>query len=403
MLHAGGVFLMLFVASANLLPTGSPFGIPIREPLFWGVLAICLWLLAFSRQRVDGMGLLAFAVFVVLFIIVYTIRGLALGNFPPAYVLADARSIAITLIMPLLTWILVAYRGASPASVMSGFIGGALIYAALKSLFFLFLIAVPELVQPLVYFFSDNEDFNFKFGFVMPGVSRIQSGLDFALLVSLCFIVFDSDLTPGLRIRARSLVILIFTLALLSTFSRLLLALLLLVGFVWFFRSFSLRRALGSGVAAAVALVILGPAIAEAFQARVSSGSVGDRARISQLEALVDLWDRQIWFGHGFGAFAPHEIRDSIAPYNYELQLHSLAGKIGISGIIWVVIMLVSALVLAGRPMPNHARAAMLTGFAALLMAGATNPYLFSAAASSVYISLLIGLRLAIVVDRLPK
>lgn len=392
---SGGILLLLLIMSANLIPTGSPFGIPIRPILFLGSVGAVLWLITASRQGGVGAAELAYGAALLAFVAFFTLLGLGLGHYPPDFVLADARTLLITLSMPFVAWVLVGYGSVRPSAIMYAFVGSSFVYALFKNLFFLFLLLMPELVVPLVIFFSNNEDLNFKFGFVAEGVTRIQSGLDFLLLIALVFVLFDRTLSTTWRVKARPVVIAVLSMGIFITFSRLLNLFLLLIWGYWFVRNFSVPRllALLGGLLAVV--FWFGDTLVEGIEARLETGRTGDLTRVPQLEALVDLWERRPFLGNGFGAFMPREIRDNMAPYNYELQLHSLASKVGVLGMLAFAGLLAAALVVAGRGLPRAARSWMLVGFAALFGAALTNPYMFSAAASSAYIALLIGFRIS--------
>lgn len=382
--------LLVLVFTSNLLPIGEVFGIPFRTILFLIVLASTFWLVVFTRGP-ELAGAAAFSAAFFAMILLAALNGLVSGQTPDTFVLGDLRTYVVTFSIPILALLQIELRAVSARSIARAFVWGTLVYATLKMIAFWILVFLPDIARLLLFVLLNDSRASVVFGFVAPGVSRIQTGLDFSATISLVILLVDRAKVIMERGRSVAMAILIF--AVIVTFSRTLVALLILVlvSYLTFAATRRARIAGGVVMSAGLALtVLLG---ADALQNRLETGQKGDETRKPQAEALLDLWEKAPLLGRGLGAFNPVVTRDKMAPYNYELQLHSIASKLGLAGIVLLMVLTIFAFAATVGTVPAGLVAWPVGMFVAFLAAASTNPYMFSSAAANVYIALFIGFR----------
>lgn len=383
--------LLLLVFTSNIIPIGTLFGIPFRVAIYAVAIVAMAWLLAFARGT-DIRGVAAFGALLFGVILLATLNGLGATQTPDAFVLDDLRTYVVTFSIALLTMIAYELGVVSARSLMVAFVLGTLIYATLKVVFFTALIFTPDSAMPFLTYFFEHSEINIVFGLVAPGISRIQSGLDFSAIVSIVFLSLDRDKT--IFRRRRRLAMSILAAGVIITFSRTLVVLLLVVFVALLVFNSSRRQATIGLVALTVVLGVFGIVAAEPLAERINSGQQGDMTRVAQSDGLLDLWEQSPWVGEGIGAYSRVVYRDSDAPYNYELQLHSIATKLGLFGWLFLVVITAVAIADTVREVPRRIVGWPVGLLAAFLFAGSTNPYIFSSAAANVYIAFFIGFRL---------
>jgi O-antigen ligase len=113
--------------------------------------------------------------------------------------------------------------------------------------------------------------------------------------------------------------------------------------------------------------------------------------------ALLSQFSEHPWLGTGFGSYVSQNIRSEAAPWSYELVFHSLLMKIGVVGIVMVLVILGMALRVAdvrACARANPRRFAIWTAFTtAFWFAGATNPLVTNFAGMSIIVLLLVDMR----------
>lgn len=381
------IAIELLVATSNVFPSGALFGIPFRTVLYAVVASTTVQLAVFAPADMVR-GPIRFGGALIGLALLATVNGLIGSTTPDDYIIDDTRTYLVTFSIPLFAVTLVRLNAVNIGQLAKSFVFGSLIYAAAKMALFALLVVVSPLAAVVLDALIAN-NVNGGASQVAPGISRIQTGLDFALLISIMFVLRSrTPLLPG-WLRWPTLVVL--GAALIITFSRALVALFVLFVLVEFF-AYARGRTLVLGLAILVASGVGVAAIGgEAIQNRLETGHQGDLTRAPQAEALLDLWERHAVFGAGLGAYNTVLYRDEKAPYNYELQLHSILTKVGLVGSLALVGFAFAAL-LASPPLPAAGVARQIGGFLAFVAAGSTNPYLFSSAAANVYIMLFVAI-----------
>ena len=379
------VALELLVATSNIFPSGSLFGIPFRT-LLYAIVALTTIQLAVLAPASIVRGPICFGGALIGLVLLASINGLIGSTSPDAYILDDTRTYLITFSIPLFAVALVQLNAITITRLAKSFVIGSFIYATAKMALFALLVVVSPLAAIVLDALVAN-NVNGGASQVAPGISRIQTGLDFALLISIMFLLRSR--TPLLPFWLRWPALVVLGAALVITFSRALVAFFVLYVLVEFFarargRALVLGLAILVGGAAGVAVVG-----GEAIQNRLETGHQGDLTRAPQAEALLDLWQHHTSFGDGLGAYSTIVFRDDKAPYNYELQLHSILTKVGVVGAIALISFAFAALI-ALPQLPIAGLICQVGGFLAFVAAGSTNPYLFSSAAANVYIMLFV-------------
>lgn len=101
--------------------------------------------------------------------------------------------------------------------------------------------------------------------------------------------------------------------------------------------------------------------------------------RYEQVAPLVDAWSRSPWFGRGFGAQAAL-VRSEDAPFSYELTVLALLMKVGVVGLVSLLLLVGGswlAALLAARPR-RRSDCAGLAAIVGFLLAASTNPFLLN-------------------------
>lgn len=386
----GAWTLLALIFTSNLIPIGTIFGVPFRTSLYMVVLATTLWLMVFTHGP-SVRGTAAFGASLLGVISLAALNGMLSGQIPDNYVLDDLRTYVVTFSIPILALLNVELNVISARSVARAFVWGTLVYATTKVIFFWIMVLIPQIALILIVFFLNGSSASVVFGFVAPGISRIQTGLDFSATISLVFVMIDRrHVILG---QGRSAAVAILSFAVLVTFSRTLVALLILVLSAYLTFAAPRRTRIIGGTLLAVVLAMIVVLGADALRNRLETGQKGDQTRKPQAEALLDLWEEAPLFGNGIGAFNHILSRDSEAPYNYELQLHSIASKLGLAGIAFLLCLAIVAFSATAAVMPSGIIGWPIGMFLAFLAAASTNPYMFSSAAANVYVALFIGFR----------
>jgi hypothetical protein len=136
------------------------------------------------------------------------------------------------------------------------------------------------------------------------------------------------------------------------------------------------------------------PAILQALHL---SRDVSDTERVDQASALLAQFSAHPWLGTGFGSYVAQNVRSEAAPWSYELVFHSLLMKLGLVGMVLLVVILCMALLVADIRATARANprifaiwAAFTTGF---WFAGATNPMVTNFAGMAIVVILLVDVR----------
>jgi hypothetical protein len=384
---SAGAALRLLVFTSNLIPVGTIFNIPFRVPLFL-ITALLTAQLVLVAPAARVRGPVLYGVALVGFILLEAWRGLIGTPLPDAFVLDDTRTYLATFTIPVLAAILWRLDVVTAPQLARAFVQGSILYSIVKMILFGFLLSLPDYATIALDSLTAN-NIGGGASIIGNGVSRIQTGLDFAVLLS-CVLLLRSRvaLVPA---SLRWPAILLLSAAVLITFSRALVALFVLMLFAELI--FHARgNAFRYGVAALVAITVsAAPDVGDLVQRRLETGRQGDNTRVPQAKALLDLWERHPLLGEGLGSYTNVVIRDTKAPYFYELQLHSILTKIGVIGML--VLMGFALIAFAASPLlPLSGQGWQAAVFLAILLSGATNPYLFSSAAANVYIALFVAI-----------
>ncbi|GGM18575.1 hypothetical protein GCM10010841_28360 [Deinococcus aerophilus] len=129
-------------------------------------------------------------------------------------------------------------------------------------------------------------------------------------------------------------------------------------------------------------LMILGPAQYLINRFYGENIAASDQIRSQQIAGLLEYSLARPFFGHGFGAYIPGIIRDSNAPYTYEVQWLALLMQVGILGLFVLLVYLMLGFVFMVKSRQSTYWIALY--FMWLLM-GFTNPYLTSSVAGIVF------------------
>lgn len=379
------VALQILVATSNMFPNGAVLGVPFRTALYLIVALATALLIVFARA-VTVRGPILYGAALIGLVLLASIHGLIGSTVPDSYILDDTRTYLVTFTIPMFAAILVRLGVITIGQLAKPFVIGSLVYAMVKLVLWTVLLLLPPVAQVVLLALREN-NVNGGASQVAGEVSRIQTGLDFAILVSMLFL-FRSRV-PLLPRWLRWPALVILGVALIITFSRMLVALFAILILIEFF-AYTRGKAFKFGLSILIAFVVgLGAVAGNAIQNRLETGHAGDLTRVRQADALIDLWEGHPVFGAGLGAFSNVVIRDTKGPYNYELQLHSILTKVGVVGALALIGFAFLAFVVSS-PLPPGALAWQVGCFLAFLAAGSTNPYLFSSAAANVYMALFV-------------
>lgn len=194
----------------------------------------------------------------------------------------------------------------------------------------------------------------------------------------------------------RKLGVLLFTAALLATYTRALWLAAVLGIVVAQALSPRHRRFIDSRIALAMMVVavvglstlLLGSAVGDSdsvvslLSARLGSTFSDQSAneRFDQIGPLLEKWSQAPWLGNGFGAHASL-VRSDDAPYSYELTVLALLMKMGVVGLLCVLVLLAGLWFsgwLASRSNGSARASAGLAAILAFSAAAATNPFLLN-------------------------
>jgi len=108
-----------------------------------------------------------------------------------------------------------------------------------------------------------------------------------------------------------------------------------------------------------------------------------DGIRIAQGKALLDGWKESPFWGHGFGIGVNGVVRDTQAPWVYELSYHLLLHNVGIIGLAWWLVVISTPIfyaikIIRQRTELQKIMVPLIVGEISFLIANATNPYLGS-------------------------
>jgi len=384
---AAGIALRLLVLTSNFIPVGTLFGVSFRVPLYL-LVALLTGLLVLVAPARRARGPMLYAAALIGLILLAALHGLIGSSIPDIYVLDDTRSYLVTFTIPLLAAILFRLGVVTARELAISFVQGSILYSVLKMILFGILLSLPDYALTALEALTVN-NVGGGASVVSGGVARIQTGLDFAVLLS-CVLLLRSR-TPLVPTVLRWPAILLLGTAVLITFSRALVALFVLVALAELFLH-ARGRTFRYGVTLLITIgVVAAPYMGDLVQKRLETGRQGDNTRVPQAKALLDLWERHPLFGQGLGAYTNIVIRTTNAPYNYELQLHSILTKIGTIGMLALMGFAAVALGTSTR-LTRAGFAWQVSALLAFVFAGATNPYLFSSAAANVYIALFVGI-----------
>jgi hypothetical protein len=124
-----------------------------------------------------------------------------------------------------------------------------------------------------------------------------------------------------------------------------------------------------------------------------------DAERLTQAVAIVDRVVVHPWLGTGFGSYATSVMRSDDAPFSYELVFYALLMKVGVAGVVVLLMMLFCMLSIARIEDLSRSDlkrfsswVAFTTGF---WFAGATNPLVLNFVGMGILVVLVMDARLA--------
>jgi hypothetical protein len=147
-------------------------------------------------------------------------------------------------------------------------------------------------------------------------------------------------------------------------------------------------------VGVALVCIAIDPAVLEALHL---SRDVGDVERVDQAAALLGQFANHPVLGMGFGSYASQHVRVQEIPFAYELIFHALLMKVGIVGMLMLLVILGVSLQISGISAQARANprkfaiwAAFTTG---LWFAGATNPVVTNFIGMTIIVLVLVDVR----------
>jgi hypothetical protein len=147
-----------------------------------------------------------------------------------------------------------------------------------------------------------------------------------------------------------------------------------------------------------VGIVSVSVAINPTFLSTIGlARDASDVDRVEQATALLSQFQAHPLVGTGFGSYVYQVIRGADAPYSYELVFYALLMKLGVIGMIALVLILGLALKLAGARKVASTRSsdfALWTAFmTGLWFAGATNPMVTNFVGMTIVVLVFVDMR----------
>lgn len=379
------VALLIFVSLA--LPSGSLFGIPFKY-MAYGLTVISL-LGLWVRQRVAlPRWLLTLGVLVTAFVVFFVLVGLVHAQAGPPFIIKEATGIFTTLTIVLFVLAARSQGVVDDRDIMRWAFYGALVFAFWKSCLVFGLVSRVLTYAQVSAFFMEQAGYRLVSSGIFGGWVRINLIIyDFIVAVMLFLVPTYPALFEKVPRLLRWAFIFFGFSCLMFAFSRLLFGLeAALLLFAYLFRYRRVTR-IALTIAAVCVLTAAAPWLQGAFEQRFkSSGNdASDELRTEQIHALANAWSENPVLGGGFGSFARDMIRDPSAPYNYEVQWAGFLAKLGIVGVL-VLVLLVAALYvdLFRAPLvPEHVVVAF--ALSSFVLGGFTNQYLVTSGSGVFY------------------
>ena len=373
---AGYLFMLLLFLSLALPSGHLPHGLNIKIVIFGGGVAFTL----FGGLRV-GAKFAFFALLIAVFLDIETVSGIMQsGNVQLP--LLELKSLAVTVAIPGMTYLLVRNGVISPRNVFLVIVCstvaiafgkiGLLVYAAVERVNF---IALTRSVGSL---FHDQ----IMTMHIAGPLYRFQVPADLGAPIATYIVLMGERL--GIDAFARKRV------------AWPLLSLILLTGFLaysrytWVFIAAVMVMTLARSKTSRQWFLIVAPVLIFSLSVMAprffSPGTaVSDNIRLEQLPVLMAQFETRPWFGHGLGFYVAHSVSDKYNPFSYELQWVAILMQVGLGGLmvfltlLWSLVRYFSLLPL--KPMTVE----LLMLFAFWVFSGMFSPNLVSSAAGVIF------------------
>ena len=379
-------FLMI---AAFMVPSDGNHGLFTIKSMSFLAFAMLTVGYCFTTQRLSGKQLkfLLFMSISLIFLLFWFFVGLGLDQTPINMQIGQFKLFILTLSVPMMTLYLLDEWVLTTAAIFRCTIYASFSYIVLKitliALHLLGIINIWDLLTALNFRYMNMN--------IIGGLERLQTSVDIATPFLLLFILQSDHLGVHFSKMMRSTYL---TLALLSTFlsfSRYLIFVFALT-YILYWLSLDGRRfkknCLIVGMTILSVFFVVGPSdIGLIIEKRFFSkdNHLSDVTRVEQVEAMMDRFGQNPYFGAGVGGFAPNYIRDEGMLYLYEVQWVSFLMQFGIIGVIGLLIPLVIiAFKFINAPF-SRVRYSFLLLFGVWVLSGFTNPFLISLTSGIMY------------------
>lgn len=226
---------------------------------------------------------------------------------------------------------------------------------------------------------------------ILGGLARLQTSMDIATPFLLFFFLQGPQLGINWTRRMRIAYLLVSFIAIFLSFSRFLIAISLVSLFLHAFtRSLAacFRLLLAGLCLCAVGYVMIGSEkISKIVESRLYSKAnrASDTTRTDQIEALLSEHGQFPLFGKGLGGYAPQLIRDTKLLHLYEVQWVALLMQVGWVGLAFCLFPVGMVIRQIFSPPYSRSQGALCLLFICWLLAGFTNPFLFSLTSGVLY------------------
>lgn len=378
---------LLFVGLT--IPSDGQHGIlnPKSLAFVLSAVSIALSQIYQGKMTVRQWNLTAFFSLALVFLITWLILGMAQGETPFNLAFDQLKVFVITLSVPIMTAFLIEDNFLTPNQFYRAVIYSSFIYIAIKCL----LVTLHLLGVINIWSLINFAGFRAMNMSITEGLNRLQTSSD-VFTPFLVFFVLQADrLKVSLPSIFRLSYLFLAFLSTLLSFSRYLIAIYMICFVLYWFTINAKKTILNLLLALTflgAGLYFVGPAkVQKIVELRVFSTNtyISDAIRKSQVRALFDEIEEAPLLGHGLGAYAKANIRDSKLKYSYEVQWVALLMQFGIIGLtIFILPLIYMGYQILNAP-PSTTRIAFFILFLLWILSGLTNPFLLSLASGILY------------------
>lgn len=386
------ILVILLVFSSIVLPSGSVYGLNIKL-----IIAISSLLLFLTYLLTDGVNRRFLYSFIGLFIFLTSYSLIALTNgVEDKDIISHGIAISSLFLVIAIPLFSISKRIIRHEELIRTIFISLAVFSTLKILMSLIIVTGTPAEQVQLIFES-------IFGVTFIGLDtgtfyRVHLTSDYLLPIAIYLLLQKNINHYPLAKTKKKIYILIFTLAIIISYSRLLYAYTAVAAIFAFALSKQNNKTITASFFALPILLIyflssqdniLVGFITERYSGEFAQSSDGGRTRM--LNALLQTFEGNIFFGRGLGAGTPNYINIENVPWYFELQWLSFAMQFGIFGFLIILsISLYPALKLLRKSISKH-QISLLGLYIFWLVVGIFNGFMLTSAGGAIFLFFIIS------------